>query len=87
MRVHAFVTASILINDLHELTMKDENVSENHKTVEGKKVKLTETWNQCNIVIGCSICFARSEVGGFRGRRHDLQRSLYNTMLQGMRQV
>jgi hypothetical protein len=56
MRVHAFITASILKNELYALTMNDENVSENHKTVQGKKVKLTEAWNQCSIVIGCNIC-------------------------------
>jgi hypothetical protein len=45
MRVHAFITASILKNELYELTKKEENVSESHKTVQGKEVKLTEAWN------------------------------------------
>jgi len=35
----------------YALTVKNENMSENHKTVQAKKVKLTEAWNQCNILI------------------------------------
>jgi hypothetical protein len=46
MCVHAFITASTLKYELYALTVKDENVSENHKTVQGKKLQLTEVWNQ-----------------------------------------
>jgi hypothetical protein len=52
-----FITASILRNELYALCVKDENMSENHKTVQGKKVKLNEAWNQCIILIVLQLLF------------------------------
>ena len=57
MYVHADWRIPCVHNDQYSekrnyaLTVKDENMSENQKTVQGKTVKLTEAWNQCNILI------------------------------------